>query len=231
MRPHSRTLGGLIDELATARPDAEAVVFRGERLTFGALRDQTDVMARALLATGVRQGDRVAILLPNRPEWLISAVAAAKVGAATVAISTFSTPREIAWTLEHARPSVVVTMDAFRGRNYLGAIHDVVPEISRTEPGALRSERLPELRAVVSIDQQRHAGVLAWADLAQCAADVRAKALSTTRSTVSPADLCFILYTSGSTATPKGVMLTHGDVIENGFQIGERDRKSTSLYS
>ena len=99
MRPLSRTLGALIDELAAARPDAEALVFRGERLSFAALRDRADALARAFLALGVRKGDGVAILLPNRPEWLIASVAAAKVGAATVAISTFSTPREIAWTL------------------------------------------------------------------------------------------------------------------------------------
>ena len=114
MRPLSRTLGALIDELAAARPDAEALVFRGEQLSFAALRDRADALARAFLAVGVRKGDGVAILLPNRPEWLIASVAAAKVGAATVAISTFSTPREIAWTLQHARPSVVVTMEAFR---------------------------------------------------------------------------------------------------------------------
>src|SRR5262245_44881141 len=193
MRPHSRTLGGLIDELASARPDAEAIVFRGERLTFSALRDRADTLARALLAVGVQKGDRVAILLPNRSEWLISAVAAAKVGAATVAISSFSTPREIEWTLEHARPSVVVTMDAFRGRSYLGAIHEMVPELSRAAPGALKSGRLPELRAVVSIDQRRHAGVFAWADFLQRADDVRAKALATAEVAVSPVDLCFIL--------------------------------------
>ena len=116
MRPLSRTLGALIDELAAARPHAEALVFRGERLSFAALRDRADALARAFLAVGVRKGDGVAILLPNRPEWLIASLAAAKVGAATVAISTFSTPREIAWTLQHARPSVVVTMEAFRGR-------------------------------------------------------------------------------------------------------------------
>src|SRR3989442_15965050 len=104
MRPRSRTLGALIDEMAAARPDAEAVIFRDERLTFAALRDRADALARALLAPGVRKDDRVAILLPNRPEWLIAAGAAAKPRAAPVAIRTFFAPRAIPRELEHPRP-------------------------------------------------------------------------------------------------------------------------------
>src|SRR5256886_3834724 len=222
MRPQSRTLGALIDEMAAARPDAEAVVFRGERLTYAALRDRADTLARALLALGVRKGDRVAVLLPNRPEWLVAAVAAAKLGAVTVAISTFSTPREVGWTLEHAQPRVIVTMEAFRGHEYLRAIRDVCPELAHSAPGALHSERLPELRAVIGIDSRRHDGVYAWADALDRACDVRPAALASAQAAVSDADVCFILYTSGSTATPKGVMLTHGGVIANGFDIGER---------
>ena len=122
MGPRARTLGGLLDEIAIARPDAEAVVFRGERLTYAALRARADGLARAFLALGVGRGDRVAVLLPNRPEWLVTAFAAAKLGAVTVAISTFSAPREIAWTLEHAQPRVIVTIEAFRERGYLGEI-------------------------------------------------------------------------------------------------------------
>src|SRR5262245_25019213 len=122
MPPRSRTLGALLDEIAAERPDAEAVVFRGQRWAYAALREQADALARALLALGVARGDRVALLLPNRPEWLIGAFAVAKVGAVTVAVSTFSTPREIAWTLEHAQPRVILTMEAFRGRPFLSAI-------------------------------------------------------------------------------------------------------------
>jgi len=222
MPPPRHTLGALLDEMTAARPSAEAVVFRGERLTYAALREQADTLARALLALGVGKGDRVALLLPNRPEWLVTAFAASKLGAVTVAISTFSTPREIAWTLEHARPRVLVTMESFRGRGYLPALYELCPELAGSTPGTLRSERLPELRAVVCLDERRHDGVDRWTDVLERAAAVPASAVTAATAAVSPGDPCFILYTSGSTATPKGVTLAHGGVIANGFDIGER---------
>jgi fatty-acyl-CoA synthase len=226
--PRSRTLGALLDELAAARPHAEAVVSRDERLTYAELRARADSLARALLALGVGRGDRVAVLLPNRPEWLIAALAAAKVGAITVAISTFSTPREIRWTLDHARPSVLVAMEAFRGRAYMAPVVELCPELARAAPGALRCERLPELRAVVSVDGRRPDGVYGWDDLLGRAEEVRAPALAAAQAAVSPSDPCCVLYTSGSTATPKGVLLAHGGVIANGFDIGERQHLSAA---
>src|SRR5881397_680098 len=113
MPPRSRTLGDLLDETARARPDADAVIVRDAPLTYAALKARADELARALLAVGVRKGDRVAVLLPNRPEWLLAAFAASKVGAITVGISTFSSPREITWTIEHCRPAAIVTLESF----------------------------------------------------------------------------------------------------------------------
>lgn len=215
----TRTLGDRLDELARAAPDADAVIFRDQRLTYGALRARADALACALLALGVGKGDRVAVLLPNRPEWLIAAFAAAKLGAITVGISTFSAPPEITWMLDHCRPAAVITMEAFRGRAYLESIHAMCPELARSAPGRLRCERLPELRAVISLGARRHDGVLRFDDVA---ARAGGEALRAAQASVTGDDPCYILYTSGSTATPKGVVLAHGSVLENGFNIGER---------
>ncbi len=222
MRPASRTLGALVDEMAGALPHAEAVVFRERRLTYAALRAHVDTFARALLALGVRRGDRVALLLPNRPEWIVAALAIGKIGGIVAAVSTFSTPRELGWTLDHAQANVLVTAAAFRGRNYLAGLHEVCPELGRSTPGDFRSARLPSLRAVVCFDEARHDGVLHPDDFFARASGTTTAALEAVARAVDPRDVCYILYTSGSTATPKGVTLAHGGVIDNGFHIGER---------
>src|SRR5438132_11800825 len=107
LRPASRTLGDLVDEMATATPGAEALVFRAERLDYAGLKARVDEFARAFLAVGIRRGDRVALLVTNRTEWIVAAFAAAKIGA-VAAVSTFSTPRELAWALEHSGAAALV---------------------------------------------------------------------------------------------------------------------------
>src|SRR5262249_49983165 len=109
-RPRSETLGDLLDEIAAATPRRLAVVFRDERLDYADLKARSDGFALALLAAGVRRGDRVALLVTNRTEWLVAARGAAKIGAVTAAISTFSTPRELGWMLEHCGARVLVTL-------------------------------------------------------------------------------------------------------------------------
>jgi len=162
------------------------------------------------------------VILPNRPEWLLAMFAASKIGAITVGVSTFSSPREIAWTIEHCRPAAIVTLESFRGRHYLDAIYATCPELARAAPGQVRSERLPELRAVVCVGERRHDGVHRFVDFAARAAGAREADRVAAQAAVTPGDLAYVLYTSGSTATPKGVTLAHGGVVDNGFAIGER---------
>ena len=126
-RPASRTLGDLVDEMAATTPNAEALVFRDERLDYAGLKARVDGFARALLAAGIQRGDRVALLVTNRTEWVVGAFAAVKIGALVAAISTFSTPRELVWALEHSGAAALITLDAFRGRRFLDALRDLLP--------------------------------------------------------------------------------------------------------
>jgi len=227
-RPASRTLGGLVDEMASVTPTAEAVVFCDERLDYAGLKARVDRFARALLAIGVRRGDRVAVLVTNRTEWLVAAFAAAKIGAIVAAISTFSTPREFAWMLEHSGAVAFVTLESYRGRGFLDALRSLCPELEGSAPGALSSKRLPALRTVVVLDGHPSAGVFSLRDFLARGASVDAAALAAAKRAVAPSDICYILYTSGSTAAPKGVTLAHGPLIANGFDIGERQHLRAS---
>jgi fatty-acyl-CoA synthase len=220
--PLSRTLGDLLDEMAAATPSAEAVVYREQRLDYAGLKRQVDAFARALLSVGIRHGDRVAVLASNRTEWIVAAFATAKIGAIVAAISTFSTPRELAWSLEHCGAAALVALDSFRGRSFLDPLHDLCPELADAAAGTLRSSRLPALHTVVALDGPPRAGVFSPSDFLAHGETVDAATLAARQKGVTPADICYILYTSGSTAAPKGVTLAHGSVIANGYAIGER---------
>jgi fatty-acyl-CoA synthase len=204
--PRAKTIPALLDELAQRYPDRDALIDGDRHFTYASLRDQAHGLARDLAGLGVRPGDKVAILMGNRAEWLLMDFATVILGAVMVGVNTWSTARELEYLLAHSDTTVLVTADRYLKADYLALLDELRPW----------SETLPKLRHVIVVgsdsrpDTIRFDRFIGSGRADPVAYDVR------------PDDVAYILYTSGSTSKPKGVTLQHRGLIENMWGIGER---------
>jgi fatty-acyl-CoA synthase len=225
MSDATRTLPQLLQRSVENWGTRTALITMEERWTYREFADRVDRTARALVAMGVGKGSRVGLLMQNLPEWFELAFAATGLGALLVPVSTFSKQDDLAYQLRHADVSHLFMSARFLKNDYLEMLRKAAPELDGAQPGALHSVALPALRAVVVHgDAQLPAGARAWTDFESGAEGVPQAIVDALRAEVDPEDECYLLYTSGTTARPKGVLQTHGAVAHNGFLIGEYQR-------
>jgi fatty-acyl-CoA synthase len=210
--PASRTIPRLIDELAARFAAREALVGAGKRLTYASLRDAVRAFAKGLHGLGVRKGDKVAILMGNKPEWIIADLAICSLGAIMVAVNTWVTARELRHILAHSDAVMLIASDAFLKCDYFSMLEELEP----------LAQSMPDLEHIVHVGARAYRGSLSFAAVHARGRSVEDAAIDRAGAAVQPADVAYILYTSGSTSTPKGVQLQHYALIENMWQIGER---------
>jgi fatty-acyl-CoA synthase len=238
------TAYAMLAAVAARHGSREAIVFGDERITFADFGARVDAFAAGLAALGLGPGDALAIWLPNRPLWFVAQYAAARLGVVIVALNPRYRAHELAYILTQSNATALLLTDHLGPIDYFETLHEVIPDLSNAEPGALTSTNLPKLRHVIVDADDPYPGCLRASDLyspddaaagglagvgggeaSRANASLSEEASpAPTRARPGPDDVFTLLYTSGTTSFPKGAMITHRNCVPHGWNCGEQLR-------
>jgi fatty-acyl-CoA synthase len=220
------TIGEAFDRIVDRAPDGEALVVRQQHLrwTYRELQARVDAFAAGLVALGLERGDRLGIWSPNNAEWVIVQLATARAGIILVTINPAYRVHELRFALARVACKALITATAFKGGDYIGMLRAIAPELDHATPGQLNSAALPELRTVVLTGDSSSPGMLSFDEVAVLADRTSVERLRERAAQLQFDDPINIQFTSGTTGTPKGATLTHHNLLNNGFFVGEAQR-------
>ena len=216
------TLGGVLDDLSKNNPNGWAVRYtdRNYFRTWKELNDEADLIARGMMSLGVKKGDHVAIWATNTPEWILTLFAAAKIGAVLVTVNTNFKIFELEYLLRQSDTKLLVMIGGFKNNDYVATVNELLPEL-KTTSGEIESEHLPFLKRVVFAGKETPEGMLNFEDLKILGGEFPVEIYEENKKTLNTHDVVNMQYTSGTTGFPKGVMLTHYNILNNGKTIGD----------
>ncbi len=220
---HTMTLGNLLDINIAQYPDNYAVMYpdRDYYLTWTEFGEQVDLFAKGLMGLGVKKGDKIAIWATNVPHWVTLMFASAKIGSILVTVNTNYKITEVEYLLKQSESENLFLIDGFRDTDYVEIIYELVPELKTQPRGYLKSARLPFLQHVVFLGPQKHRGMYSVSELESMAVAISDEEYEARQASIDCNDVVNMQYTSGTTGFPKGVMLTHYNIANNGNWIGK----------
>jgi fatty-acyl-CoA synthase len=224
------TIGALLDRVADAAPDSPALVVRHQaiRWNYGQLRARVDDLAAGLLALGLQPGERIGIWSPNNAEWVLTQFATAKAGLILVNINPAYRGHEFDYAMNKVGCKALILSAGFRGYDYIASLRALAPELDKAEPGHLDAARLPDLKIVIRLGEDKTPGAFNFAEIAAPATPARLAELAALGKRLQFDDPINIQFTSGTTGAPKGATLTHHNILNNGYFIGEAMRLTPS---
>ncbi len=218
-----RTLGDWLEHWAKTTPDKEYIVYsdRDLRFTWSKFNERVDNLAKGLLAIGVKKGSNVGIWATNVPDWLTFLYATAKIGAVLVTVNTNYKQAELEYLCKDSDMHTLCITDGTWDCNYVDMTYKMLPELRDCERGHLNSERFPHMKNVVFIGMEKYRGMYNTAELLLLGQNIEDEELDAVKRQVTCHDVCNMQYTSGTTGFPKGVMLTHFNITNDGYFTGE----------
>jgi fatty-acyl-CoA synthase len=216
------TIGQLVDLVAEQFGDSKALMYHklGIDHTYREFRDVCNQVAKGFMALGVQKGDKVAIWANNVPEWLYTQFGTPKIGAIMVTVNTAYRSFELEYLMKQSDSQTLILIGGVRTPDeYVKVIYDVCPELKDSEPGKLKCAKLPELKNVVYLGKEKLPGMFNWEDIIALGQKVSDAELKARQDSLDPDDVINMQYTSGTTGFPKGVMLTHTNIIGNAKSI------------
>ncbi|MFO7818206.1 MAG: AMP-binding protein [Thermodesulfobacteriota bacterium] len=217
------TLGNILDEVVEKYPDNDAVIYvdRDFRLTYREFGELVDQMAKGLMALGVQKGEKMAIWATNIPHWVAFQFATAKIGAILLTVNTYYKSSELEYILQQSDSENLIIIDGFRDTDYVQTVYELAPELKSQQRGSLKSKKFPNLKRVFFLGQEKHRGMYCLPELLSLGPLVSDAEYLARQKELDPHDVVNMQYTSGTTGFPKGVMLTHYNIGNNGYWIGE----------
>ena len=218
------TIGDYLDAVAEDLPNGDAVVYndRPYRRTWSEFRDECDRVAKGLLALGIKKGDHIAVWANNVPEWPILIYATAKIGAVLVTVNTNYKKYEMKYLLQQSDTKMLIMADGFKGNDYVAVMNELFPSLKTSHNGCISEPDYPFLTTLIHIGENTVPGMLQFSELFHLGETVSEEEYCNVRNSLDPQDVINMQYTSGTTGFPKGVMLSHYNILNNGKGIGDR---------
>jgi len=219
----TKTIGEILEETVNLFPDNDALVYTNRNLilSYFKFNEYCNNLAKSLMDIGIKRGDHIAVWANNLPEWIFLQFASAKIGAVLVTVNTYYKSFELEYLLKQSDAKILFLTHGFKGVNYVNMVNKIIPDLINFLDGDIKTDKLPFLKNIVFLGDKKYDGMMNYRDLLLLGKNISDEKFEIRMKSLHYNDTINMQYTSGTTGFPKGVMLSHYNIINNAYFVGK----------